>query len=184
MRRSQPERRAPAAASPRPSDPLAAHIEYFQELGVPGVSRDSAWRVRPTDAVRPAEPAAAAVPDPAPETALPLAAGAPVELSMFDQVAAPAAATGAERLRLIREELGDCTRCKLHGGRRTLVFGVGNPDAELLFVGEAPGRDEDLQGIPFVGRAGQLLTRIIEAIDLRPPAGRRVHRQRHQVPPA
>ena len=86
---------------------------------------------------------------------------------MFDQSAVPKAATGAERLALIRKELGDCTRCKLHMQRTTLVFGVGNPDADLMFVGEAPGRDEDLQGIPFVGRAGQLLTKIIESIDLR-----------------
>jgi uracil-DNA glycosylase family 4 len=60
-----------------------------------------------------------------------------------------------------------CTRCRLHRGRTHVVFGVGNPEAELMFVGEAPGRDEDLQGEPFVGRAGQLLTRIIEAIGLR-----------------
>ena len=66
----------------------------------------------------------------------------------------------------VRRELGPCTRCKLHSTRTTLVFGVGNPHADLMFVGEAPGRDEDLQGIPFVGRAGQLLTKIIEAIDL------------------
>ena len=105
------------------------------------------------------------------------AADPPLELtpswtsdSLWD---APAAAqpaddiAPAERLRRIRDEMGDCTRCRLHGGRSHLVFGVGRPDAELMFVGEAPGRDEDLQGEPFVGRAGQLLTRIIEAIDLR-----------------
>jgi DNA polymerase len=68
----------------------------------------------------------------------------------------------------IRADIGDCTRCKLHRlGRRQIVFGVGNPVADLMFVGEAPGRDEDEQGIPFVGRAGQLLTRIIEAIGLK-----------------
>ena len=73
----------------------------------------------------------------------------------------------SEALAAVRTELGDCTRCKLHGlGRRQIVFGVGNPEAELMFVGEAPGRDEDLQGIPFVGRAGQLLTKIIESIGL------------------
>ena len=72
----------------------------------------------------------------------------------------------AGTLKLIREEIGDCTRCKLHAGRTNLVFGVGNPKADLMFVGEAPGRDEDLKGEPFVGRAGQLLTKIIEAIDL------------------
>ena len=60
-----------------------------------------------------------------------------------------------------------CTACKLHQGRTHVVFGVGNPEAELMFVGEAPGRDEDLQGEPFVGRAGQLLTRIIEAMGLK-----------------
>jgi uracil-DNA glycosylase family 4 len=67
----------------------------------------------------------------------------------------------------LRADIGDCTRCKLHEqGRKQIVFGVGNPDADLMFVGEAPGADEDQQGIPFVGRAGQLLTKIIEAIGL------------------
>ena len=76
--------------------------------------------------------------------------------------------SAAEALAAIREDLGPCTRCKLHGlGRRQIVFGVGNPDADLMFVGEAPGADEDIQGEPFVGRAGQLLTKIIEAIGLR-----------------
>jgi DNA polymerase len=60
-----------------------------------------------------------------------------------------------------------CTACQLHRGRTHVVFGIGNPQAELMFVGEAPGRDEDLQGEPFVGRAGQLLTRIIEAIGMK-----------------
>ena len=67
-------------------------------------------------------------------------------------------------LRAIRVELGDCTRCKLHGGRTHIVFGVGDPAAQLMFVGEGPGADEDQQGEPFVGRAGQLLTRMIEAM--------------------
>jgi uracil-DNA glycosylase family 4 len=62
--------------------------------------------------------------------------------------------------------LGECTRCKLASGRTNLVFGVGNPEAELMFVGEGPGADEDLQGEPFVGMAGQLLTRMIEAMGL------------------
>jgi DNA polymerase len=73
----------------------------------------------------------------------------------------------ADALVAIREDIGDCTRCKLHTlGRRQVVFGVGNPRADLMFVGEAPGADEDIQGEPFVGRAGQLLTKIIEAIGL------------------
>ena len=66
----------------------------------------------------------------------------------------------------IREELGDCRRCKLCEERNSIVFGEGNPDARLVFVGEGPGRDEDAQGRPFVGRAGQLLTRIIKAMKL------------------
>jgi DNA polymerase len=67
----------------------------------------------------------------------------------------------------IREDLGDCTRCRLHKqGRKQIVFGVGNPHAEVMFVGEAPGADEDEQGIPFVGRAGQLLTNMIKAMGL------------------
>ena len=71
-------------------------------------------------------------------------------------------------LKLIREDLGDCTRCKLHKqGRKQIVFGVGNPRAQLMFVGEGPGADEDAQGEPFVGRAGQLLNNMIKAMGLR-----------------
>ena len=70
-------------------------------------------------------------------------------------------------LRLIREDIGDCTRCRLHKqGRTQIVFGVGNPSAELMFIGEAPGADEDERGEPFVGRAGQLLTNMIKAMGL------------------
>jgi DNA polymerase len=72
----------------------------------------------------------------------------------------------ASLLKAVRDELGDCRRCKLWEGRTNIVFGQGDPDAVLMFVGEGPGRDEDIQGVPFVGRAGQLLTKIIEAIDL------------------
>jgi len=70
-------------------------------------------------------------------------------------------------LESIRAELGDCQRCKLAPRRTNIVFGSGNPKAELVFVGEAPGSDEDQQGLPFVGRAGQLLTKIIESINLK-----------------
>ncbi len=66
----------------------------------------------------------------------------------------------------VREDLGECTRCKLHGGRIHIVFGVGDPNADLMFVGEAPGADEDRRGEPFVGKAGQLLTKIIAAMGL------------------
>jgi DNA polymerase len=70
-------------------------------------------------------------------------------------------------LKIIREDLGDCTRCKLHATRNKIVFGVGDPNADLLFVGEGPGADEDAQGEPFVGRAGQLLNNMIKAMGLR-----------------
>jgi uracil-DNA glycosylase family 4 len=70
-------------------------------------------------------------------------------------------------LESVRAELGECNRCKLHRTRTNIVFGVGNPEARLMFVGEGPGEDEDLQGLPFVGKAGQLLTKMIEAMGLR-----------------
>jgi DNA polymerase len=80
----------------------------------------------------------------------------------------PAPADPATALRLIREDIGDCTRCRLHKqGRKQIVFGVGNPQADLMFIGEAPGADEDQQGEPFVGRAGQLLNNMIKAMGLR-----------------
>jgi DNA polymerase len=125
-------------------DHVKAHLEFYTELGVDGVRRDPEWRA----AERGSAPAA-----PAPE---PASAIVPIFTSSADALAA------------IRGDLGDCTRCKLHTlGRRQVVFGVGNPNADLMFVGEAPGADEDIQGEPFVGRAGQLLTKIIEAIGMK-----------------
>ncbi|HET7618197.1 MAG TPA: uracil-DNA glycosylase, partial [Vicinamibacterales bacterium] len=121
-------------------DQLAEHLRFYRDLGVDGSNRDPVWRARGADAPPPPEPCRS-------EAA----------------VTAPA----ADALTVIRTDIGDCTRCKLHRlGRRQIVFGVGNPHADLMFVGEAPGGDEDIQGIPFVGRAGQLLTKIIEAIGL------------------
>jgi uracil-DNA glycosylase family 4 len=89
---------------------------------------------------------------------------APASLpSLFESVDRVAGDT----LPRIREDIGDCTRCKLHKGRTNIVYGVGNPKAELVFVGEGPGHDEDIKGEPFVGRAGKLLTQMIEAMNLR-----------------
>jgi uracil-DNA glycosylase len=91
-------------------------------------------------------------------------------VEMVQRGAADVAGVATQPLRMftlqeIREDIGDCTRCKLHTlGRAQIVFGVGNPSADLMFVGEAPGADEDAQGVPFVGRAGQLLTKMIEAM--------------------
>ena len=119
---------------------LQEHLRFAQELGVDGVSRDPAWRARAADDA-PTEPPG------------------PIGISIYK--------SPADALAAVRTDIGDCTRCKLHRlGRRQIVFGVGNPSADLMFVGEAPGHDEDVQGIPFVGRAGQLLTKIIEAIGL------------------
>jgi uracil-DNA glycosylase family 4 len=73
---------------------------------------------------------------------------------------------GDDQWAVLRAETHDCTRCKLSGSRTNVVFGVGNPNADVMFIGEAPGRDEDVKGEPFVGRAGQLLTDIIKAMKL------------------
>ena len=137
------------------SDDLKAHLEFFGELGVQGVRLDPVWRQRTaTIEVRASDP-----------VALPLA---DARSSAPDHDLVPVYASAADALAAIRTDLGACVRCKLHTlGRKQIVFGVGNPNAELMFVGEAPGADEDVQGEPFVGRAGQLLTKIIEAIGMR-----------------
>jgi DNA polymerase len=124
------------------NEQLKAHLEFFDELGIDGVRLEPEWRSR-REPIEPTEP------------------NEPIEPIEPNE---PKIA-----LRVIRDDLGaDCSRCKLHTmGRTQVVFGVGNPNADLMFVGEAPGADEDVQGEPFVGRAGQLLTKIIEAIDLK-----------------
>jgi DNA polymerase len=128
---------------------ILGHLEFYSELGVAGVSADTTWTRRTQNLVGSVF---------APEEILRETGSGPLDTG---------AAPPGENLDEIREDIGDCTRCRLHAGRTTLVFGVGNPNADLMFVGEAPGHDEDVQGIPFVGRAGQLLTKIIEAIGLR-----------------
>ncbi len=95
-----------------------------------------------------------------------LASPGPTPLTADDTAGAPATLVWPATLERVREELGDCQRCKLAKGRKNIVFGQGNPQAALMFVGEAPGADEDEQGLAFVGKAGQLLTRIIEAIGM------------------
>jgi uracil-DNA glycosylase family 4 len=105
---------------------------------------------------------------PSPATAKVSAQGIPGENLGTGEVRNSVAPDSASALRLIREDIGDCTRCRLHKqGRKQIVFGVGNPNAELMFIGEAPGADEDQQGEPFVGRAGQLLNNMIKAMGLR-----------------
>jgi DNA polymerase len=128
------------------ADQVRAHLEYFSELGVDGFRREAEWRARSVQEVQQV-----------PEVQ---EVDVPQVLQVFP--------SPEEALKALKAEIGpDCTRCKLHTlGRRQVVFGVGNPDADLMFVGEAPGADEDIQGEPFVGRAGQLLTKIIEAIGM------------------
>jgi len=129
------------------------HLEWLGDAGVVEVPHPS---VSSHARGAPAEERASAPP--------PVPAGggaAPGRYALSDK------GCGSASLLAIREELGECTRCKLGRGRTKLVFGVGSPTAALMFVGEGPGADEDRQGEPFVGRAGQLLTKMIEAMGLR-----------------
>jgi uracil-DNA glycosylase family 4 len=130
---------------------LAEHLRFYEELGVAGINQDARWRARQLPSANSQLPNSNSQP-PSANSQLPNA---------NSQVPTGRVLT----LQEIREEIGDCTRCKLATlGRRQVVFGVGNPDADLMFVGEAPGADEDIQGEPFVGRAGQLLTKMIQAM--------------------
>ncbi|MCL5005021.1 MAG: uracil-DNA glycosylase [Acidobacteria bacterium] len=89
----------------------------------------------------------------------------PKSLSLFESISS--IPREKETLEEIRKDLGDCHRCRLSSGRKTIVFGQGNPHAEVVFVGEGPGADEDAQGLPFVGRAGQLLNRMIQLVGMK-----------------
>jgi len=154
---------------------LSERIRYYNELGIydfyrrePALDNVSALEAitvatppeiqsEQRDLMTPRAKAAVAVPVVTEEDLFEVANPKP-ELRVTDP---------AQALQLIREDLGDCTRCRLHKqGRKQIVFGVGNPKAELMFIGEAPGADEDQQGEPFVGRAGQLLNNMIKAMGL------------------
>ncbi len=140
-------------------DSLAAHMEFFRELGADGVSGDPRWRDRADRGV--AMATAKAIDDTA--VANDVAPAQPSADAAPGPVLPPAEALLALQTRITPL----CTRCKLATqGRSQTVFGVGHPQARLMFVGEAPGEDEDKKGEPFVGRAGQLLTKIIEAIGM------------------
>jgi len=148
---------------------IRTRLEHDERRGALGLPRGKNPRLRPAKAAA----AVVAVMAPASPTSSPAkplprsAAGAAVPpIPVFPEPAAAPAGTvvGAAGLAVVREQLGDCQRCKLAGGRQKIVFGVGNPQAQLVFVGEAPGADEDQQGEPFVGKAGQLLNKMIEAM--------------------
>ncbi len=169
---------------PRTLDPelrlaLAARIRYYNEMGIYDFYRrppsEHAREAAAAIAVDETEAAVSAnQPEPGEEMS-PRKAGAVVmpaaiEENIFEAIEPkPEQRVGdpVKALRIIREDLGDCTRCVLHKqGRKQIVFGVGNPTADLMFVGEGPGADEDAQGEPFVGRAGQLLNNMIKAMGI------------------
>jgi len=167
---------------PRSMDPelrraLAARIRYYNEMGIYDFYRrprsDRSGEFAVTIAVdeqgasiseHTLEPGEEMSPRKA-AVAMPV-----VEENIFDVIALKpeqSVSDPVKALKIIREDLGDCTRCVLHRqGRKQIVFGVGNPKAELMFVGEGPGADEDAQGEPFVGRAGQLLNNMIKAMGI------------------
>jgi len=141
-------------------DALAEHLKLFEELGVTGYSKDPAWAARQES--RESEESQES------RESKESKESRESRESEESRESVESGESSAARLSAIREDIGDCTRCKLCKlGRKQIVFGIGSPTADLMFVGEAPGRDEDIQGIPFVGRAGQKLTQIIEAIGLK-----------------
>jgi uracil-DNA glycosylase len=154
-------------------------LTYAEELGLTPFYRDRAIQAQSNPQAAIAIKAAAEIPEPmpkpkqssAPIAAAPIPKPAPSAATFFPVAAGPTLFEAADRiegdtLEIIRTDLGECTRCKLHKTRNKIVFGDGNPKAELVFVGEGPGHDEDIQGLPFVGRAGKLLTQMIEAMGL------------------
>ena len=165
---------------PRTLDPelrraLATRIRYYNEMGIydfyrretPGEIAALAAEVAEPDAVaEPIQPESRAEMSTRKSPAVAVA----VEENIFEVLATKpeqGVSDPVKALRIIREDLGDCTRCPLHKqGRKQIVFGVGNPSADLMFVGEGPGADEDQQGEPFVGRAGQLLNNMIKAMGI------------------
>lgn len=133
---------------------LRQYLEYFQDLHIRDTQVPVGMAVPiPTEAPKPVAPV---VPVPTPKAAAPLIQKPAMELVL------PTLAPEGDTLAKIREDIGDCKRCRLCEKRNKIVFGSGNEQARLVFVGEGPGADEDEQGLPFVGRAGQLLTQMID----------------------
>src|SRR6516225_5154484 len=149
----------------RLKEEIGAWLEFFRELGIEDFYRREPGTFSKLQMRTPSA-------EPAPQGFSFNTSPAPVQnlkskiqnLSLFE---APPPVRGRETLDQVREDLGDCQRCKLAKGRRHIVFGQGHPHAELVFVGEGPGADEDEQGLPFVGRAGKLLNRMLESVGIR-----------------
>jgi len=144
----------PKSLDPQTKKHLAARVKYYKEMGIHDFYR------------RPVEEGIELVVQAPSEN--PNAENMPrVKTTTQAATLPPALNDKPSALKLIREDIGDCTRCRLHKGRTNLVFGVGNVNADLMFVGEGPGADEDAQGEPFVGRAGQLLNNMISAMGIK-----------------
>ena len=152
-----------------PREKLEAWLRYYSDLDLGEFYLDRRNMGKRSVKPRAAQAAASvsapqvvippAVPAPALTTPVLSIVNVPSMFEVLDRVE-------GDTLELIREHLGECTRCRLQKQRNKIVFGTGNPRAELVFVGEGPGHDEDMQGLPFVGRAGKLLTQMIEAMGL------------------
>jgi uracil-DNA glycosylase family 4 len=175
------------AFDPATQEALLARVRFYRDLGLTEFYRrpvDSQLLARfevqslPAQPLVTVQPEAAGVPSPAAETrehpsriqSTQEDDSIPPRKPIFsppEQATAVPAGERAAFLNLIREDIGDCTRCALHKGRNKIVFGDGSPNARLMFVGEGPGADEDAQGIPFVGKAGQLLNNMIAAMGLK-----------------
>ncbi|HEY6403067.1 MAG TPA: uracil-DNA glycosylase, partial [Blastocatellia bacterium] len=147
------------------------HLRYYGELGLTHIGDTPGATASEPKLQEPAAPAIIHPPQfaPKPTSDMPTKQENSTTASLFGETEPESAETqyANETLEDIRRDLGDCQRCKLFSTRTNLVFGEGAPRAELMFVGEGPGADEDATGRPFVGRAGQLLTKMIEAIDLK-----------------
>jgi len=164
----------PDILDPQLKRDLSERIRYYNELGIYDFYRRGPGLANIGETEDPALATTSEIQTEQREEMTPRskAVAVPVPEDDLLEVTNPKAETGVtdavQALRLIREGLGDCTRCRLsRQGRKQIVFGVGNPKAELMFIGEAPGADEDQQGEPFVGRAGQLLNNMIKAMGLR-----------------
>lgn len=150
---------------PEMKQALASRLGFYRELGIYDFYRREVSREQLAEELE--QPAMVSVTEEAIDSMARARLSPPVAVAAVPGNPEAGLKNPVAALRVIREDIGDCTRCALHRqGRKQIVFGVGNPRAELMFVGEAPGADEDEKGEPFVGRAGQLLTNMIKAMGL------------------
>jgi uracil-DNA glycosylase len=153
-----------------PREKLEAWLRYYNDLNLGAFYTDRRTMGKRT--IRRAASNVESAASPAVQSVIPIAAPSHARPASALPIVNPVSLFEAidrvegDTLERIREDLGECTRCRLHEQRNKIVFGAGNPRAELVFVGEGPGHDEDVQGLPFVGRAGKLLTQMIEAMGL------------------